>query len=682
MPEVPPTRRGDVVDVMHGESISDPYRWLEDTDSDETAAWVRAQNAVTSSYLDGLPGREAIRRRLTEVWDVTRYGAPYHHGGKWFFTRHDPGVNQPMLRVGDAADDDGCVLLDPNTLSSDGTVALMVWAVAGDGSRLVYATSSAGSDWLTWRVRDVASGRDLDDVVEWSKFCEASWLPDGSGFFYDALDAPTKGQEYLATNDGRRLQLHMIGTAQAEDELIYVDSDPKWEPEGSTSDDGRWLVVTIDRGTDPRSIIRVLDLHNRASGLRDLIPSPAFDSRVVGNDGSIFFVLTDAGAPRKRVVAIDLDQPEPEHWREVIPEGGDALIDVVQAGGRLVAHVLHDASSALQIWSADGVSTGDVALPGHVTVTEISSGLDLPTLHVGVTSFTDPASVWACDVTSGETRQLHDSALPIDAPSIVVTRVLASSADGTEVPMFLLHRRDVSPTGDIPTMLYGYGGFDIPITPTFNAGRLVWIERGGLLAVANLRGGGEFGKEWYDAGRLASKQNVFNDFAGCARWLATSGWTRAERIVINGASNGGLLVGAVLTQHPELIGAAVPEVGVLDMLRFPMFTIGWAWSGDLGDPEDPEEYTWVRAYSPLHAVKPGTAYPATLIMTGDHDDRVVPGHSFKFAATLQPAQRGSAPILIRIETSGGHGAGTPVSKLIEARADMLAFAESALGVGE
>jgi prolyl oligopeptidase len=377
------------------------------------------------------------------------------------------------------------------------------------------------------------------------------------------------------------------------------------------------------------------------------------------------------------VVAVDLEQPEPEHWREVIPEGSDTLLDVAWAGGVLVAHLLHEASSQLQIWTTVGKCTAEVALPPHVTVTEVAGDNESPIVHFGVTSFTDPASVWSCDLTTGETRRLHDSALPIEESAFFVTRATAPSSDGTEVPMFLVHRRDVSPTGDVPAMLYGYGGYNIPITPTFNAGRLVWVERGGLLAVANLRGGGEFGQEWYDAGRLGNKQNVFNDFAGCARWLASSGWSEPSRIAVNGGSNGGLLVGALLTQRPELIGAAVPEVGVLDMLRFHHFTIGWAWTGDYGDPEDPEQYQWVRAYSPLHAIKPGTAYPATLIMTGDHDDRVVPGHSFKFAAALQPAQRGSAPILIRIETSGGHGLGTPVHKLIDARADMLAFCEAA-----
>jgi prolyl oligopeptidase len=421
----------------------------------------------------------------------------------------------------------------------------------------------------------------------------------------------------------------------------------------------------------------IVDLFSAAREIRTLIPTPDWDSRVVGNDGATFFVLTDAQAARKRVVAVDLEDPAPQRWREVIAEGPDPILDAIQVGDRLVTHLLHDASSRLQIWSTGGEHIRDVELPPYVTVTELCGG-DGPLLHFGVWSFTDPASVWSCDITTGAVRKIRDAALPIDEESIVVSRARARSADGTEVPMFLVRRRDVAPTGDVPTLLYGYGGFDIPLTPSFNAGKLVWVERGGLLVVANLRGGGEFGKDWYEAGRLERKQNVFDDFAGCARWLADSGWSHAERIVANGGSNGGLLVGALLTQHPELIGAAVPEVGVMDMLRFHKFTIGWAWTGDLGDPDDPEQYQWVRAYSPLHAIERGWAYPPTLVMTGDHDDRVVPGHSFKFAAALQHAQGGQAPVLIRIETSAGHGAGMPVHKQIEARADMLAFCEAAV----
>jgi prolyl oligopeptidase len=677
MPEVPVTRRGDVVDVLHGESVPDPYRWLEDTESAETAAWVRAQNTATTARLDSLTDREQIRARLAELWDVTRWGTPYERGAKWFFTRHDAGSDQPILLVAATADGHGEVLLDPNTLSTDGTVALTSWSVSADASTLAYSTSQAGSDWMTWRVRDVASGHDHADVVEWSKWSGAAWLPDASGFFYGALDPPTAGKEYLDTTNGMRLQLHLLGRPAAADEVVYADPDPNWEPDVSTLDRGRWLVITTHRGTNLETVIRVIDLHDRQAGIRDLLPTPESDARVVGNDGSTFFVLTDAGAPRKHVVAIDLDAPAPEHWREIIAESSDQLEDVTQAGDCLVAHVLRDASSQLHLWSTSGERLGQVKLPPYVTVTELSGGAG-PLVHFGLTSFTDPASVWSCDVTSGAVALVHDSALPIDPDSIVVTRATAPSIDGTEIPMFLVRQADATPTGDVRSLLYGYGGFSIPITPTFNAARLVWVERGGLLAVANLRGGGEFGSQWYDAGRLAHKQNGFDDFAGCARWLATSGWSRPSRIAINGGSNGGLLVGAVLTQHPELIGAAVPEVGVLDMLRYHRFTVGWAWTSDYGDPDDPVQYQWVRAISPLHAITPGTAYPSTLVMTADHDDRVVPGHSFKFAATLQAAQAGNAPVLIRIETSGGHGAGTPVHKLIDARADMLAFTEHAL----
>jgi prolyl oligopeptidase len=680
MSEAPITRRDDVVEILHGESVADPYRWLEDTESAETAAWVSAQNAFTSRYLGSLPAREAIRERLSALWDGTRWGIPYEHGGKWFFTRHDGGVNQPVLRVAEAPDVDGRVLLDPNPLSADGTMALGSWSVSPDGRLLAYALSSAGSDWWTWRVRDVETGVDRDDLVEWSKWSNAAWLPDGSGFFYGALDPPTAGKEFTEREGGQWLALHLIGTAQESDQVVYADADPQRTAYVETTGDGRWLVIRLTRGTDPESALLVLDLTDREAGLRPLVPEPVDLVDVAGSSGTTFFVRTDRDASRRRVVAIELDRPEPEHWREVVPESADAIEHAAYVGGRLLVHVLHDASSQLQIWSTDGERLGDVDLPEHVTVMDMAGGADRPTAYLGVTSFTDPASVWATDLSSGASREVHGSALPIDAASIVVTRASAPSTDGTEVPMFLVHRRDVIPTGDVPVLLYGYGGYGISITPTFNAGRLVWVERGGLLAIANLRGGGEYGKEWYDAGRLANKQNVFDDFAGCARWLASSGWSRADRIAVNGGSNGGLLVGATLTQHPELIGAAVAEVGVLDMLRYHLFTIGWAWTSDYGNPEDPEQYQWVRAFSPLHNVAAGAAYPPTLIMTGDHDDRVVPAHSFKFAATLQAAQSGEAPVLIRIETSAGHGASTPVSKQIDGRADMLAFTAAALGV--
>jgi prolyl oligopeptidase len=674
MPEVPVTRRGDVVEVLHGEPVPDPYRWLEDDRSAETSQWVAAQNAATQDYLSRLPGREEIAAQLTAALDTVRFSAPEAHGGRWFFLRHDGLADQPVLVVADAPDSPGRVLIDPHELNADGTVALASWSVSDDGTRVAYATSDAGSDWVSWRVRDVDTGVDLDDVLHWSKFSSASWLPDSSGFVYGALDAPDSGTALTATNDTLRLQLHRLGTGQESDRLVYVDPDPQRMPESQVTQDGRWLVVTTTRGTERTTVVLVADATDPDLVLRPLVPEPVAQTLIVGSTGSTFFALTDHSAVRRRLVAIDLADPAPDHWHELIAESADLLVGVLHAGGHFVCEVLHDASSQIRVHALDGSPLGVVPLAGPVTVTGLTGRRDSPLVHLATTSFVDPASVWQHDLSTGTTQLLHTAG---SADDLVVTeRVAAPSADGTEVPMFLVHRRDVTPTGAVPTMLYGYGGFDIALTPTYSAARAVWVRRGGLLAVANLRGGGEFGTDWYDAGRRERKQNVFDDMAGCARWLASSGWTAARHIAANGGSNGGLLVGAVLTQHPELIGAAVPEVGVLDMLRFHRFTIGWAWTSDYGDPDDPVEYAWVRAYSPLHQLRPGAAYPPTLIMTGDHDDRVVPAHSFKFAAAMQAAQGGDAPVLIRVETAAGHGAGKPVSKVIAERADMLAFCEA------
>jgi prolyl oligopeptidase len=673
----PATRRGDVEDLLHGELVADPYRWLEDDNSAETAEWVRAQNAVTHSSLSGLPGRDGIAALLTEALDTVRHGPPQRHGDRWFSMRHDGLADQPVLVVADDPRETGRILIDPKDFSADGTVALMSWSVSDDGRLVVYAISDAGSDWMTWQVRDVDSGKDLDDVLRWSKFSETAWLPDGSGFFYGALDAPTGDEALTATNEALRLQLHLLGTDQVDDRVVYVDPDPLRFPEGEVSADGRWLIVTIHRGTALHTVVLVAELSDDSLALRPLIPEPVAMTRIIGNEGATFYAITDFGTSRRRLVAIDLDAPEPEQWRDLVPESDDQLLNAKQVGGRLVCERLHDASSLVQVYEMDGTLVATVPLHGAVTVSELTGRRDGPLLHLATTSFTDPASVWQYDVATGALECVFAAT---DADDLVVTeRVHATSPDGTAVPMFLVHRGDVTPDGDRPAMLYAYGGFDIPITPTFSAMHSVWVHRGGVLAVANLRGGGEYGAEWYEAGRREHKQNVFDDMAACARWLASSGWSRPARIVINGGSNGGLLVGAVLTQHPDLIGAAVPEVGVLDMLRFHKFTIGWAWTDDFGDPDIAEEYPWVRAYSPLHQLRPGTAYPPTLVMTGDHDDRVVPAHSFKFAAALQVAQGGDAPTLIRIETSAGHGAGKPVHKVIEERTDMLAFCEATVG---
>jgi prolyl oligopeptidase len=688
----PPARSGSDTDELHGHVIPDPYRWLEDTDSPETRAWIKAQNAFTESVLAGATSREAIRERLTELWDFPRLGAPSRHGGRWFQWRNTGLQNQPVLFVMTSPADEGRELLDPNGLSPDGTAAVGATSITHDGSLLAYAVSEGGSDWMTWRVREVESGEDLPDVVEWSKFAGAEWLRDGSGFYYGALDPPEEGRELLDQNNAFRICLHRIGTTQRDDRVVFErPDDPELIFFPTVTDDGRFLVVTLGRGTAPETELHVLDLEAPEPRWQALVGDRTSRNTVIGNDGEDFFLLTDAGAPRRRIVHVPLGDPDRGSWAEIVAEGDHQLTAAFHIGGQLVCHYLVHAASALRVLSAAGVELHEIATPAFSSVSplsgrpdepELSGSPDDPLLFFGTTSFGDPGSIWSHDVSTGETTRVWTSSLPLDRDAIVTEQVFTESVDGTEVPVFLVHRRDLLPTGDVPALLYGYGGFNIPITPTFQVPFAAWVDRGGLLAVANLRGGGEYGLDWYHAGRLAQKQNVFDDFCSVARWLHRAGWSQPAKIAIKGRSNGGLLVGACLTQHPELFGAAVPEVGVLDMLRFHRFTIGWAWTADFGDPDDETAFGWLVSYSPLHNVRDSVDYPATMVTTGDHDDRVVPGHSFKFAAALQAAQAGDAPVVIRVETSAGHGAGKPTAKAIAESTDILAFMELALGVDE
>jgi prolyl oligopeptidase len=677
----PTTHTGEVVDDYHGERISDPYRWLEDTDAPDTRDWIAAQNALTERWLGQVPSRTDIRKRIAELWDYPKLSAPFRHGTRWFQWRQEGLANQPVLFTMDAPDEDGRVLLDPNTLSDTGTVAVTSIAVSHDGDLVAYAASAAGSDWRTWRVRRVDTAADLPDELRWSKFTEAAWRHDGSGLFYGVLDPPRRGEEYLADTRNDRIMYHELGGSQDDDRLVWAAPDePEWLPNVTVTEDGAYLVVPVVRGTRRENRLELLDLSDEAAGFRPLVGDFATVATLVGNDADTFYLCTDDRAERLRVVAVRLDQPERRHWREVVPESEDTLLEARYVGGRLICHHLHDVVSRLSVWDTSGHKVRDVAVPAGRFVGELRGRPDSADLYFSTTGFTDSGSIYRHDLDTGETRLVSPPGARIDADAFVTEQVFARSDDGTGIPMFCVHRRDVAPTGDVPTLLYGYGGFESAVTPWFAVSHAVWVERGGLLAVAGLRGGNEYGRRWHDAGRLARKQNVFDDFCACARWLAGSGWTRAERLAISGRSNGGLLVGACLTQHPELFGAAVPEVGVLDMLRFHRFTIGWAWTSDYGNPDNPEEYRWVRAYSPLHNIRPGTNYPPTLVTTGDHDDRVVPGHSFKFAAALQAAQAGPAPVLIRIDTSAGHGMGKPTAKIIDERADVVAFLEQALGV--
>src|SRR5687768_2362915 len=678
--EYPTAPTTDQVDVHHGERIADPYRPLEDSDAPASRRWIEAENALTGRVLAEVPARPEIRARLAELWDHPRAGAPWRRAGRWFQLRNTGLQDQDVLWSLDAAEAVGAPLLDPNALSEEGTTALSATAVSESGELLAYAISDAGSDWRTWRIRRTADGADLPDTLAWSKFASATWTHDDAGFLYGRFPEPPADAAYDAPNRDMQLRYHALGADPAEDPLVFATPEhPDWVYEPEVTDDGRLLVVSVWRGTDPTNRVYGADLSGgvEAAEVRPLLDEA--DARYVLIDAvdGVLYLLTDRDAPRGRVVAVDVSRPA--ELREVIAEGRDAIESVRLVGGRLAVVSLHDAHHRLAIFETDGRHVVDVALPGIGKIGELAGRREDEELHLTFTSFAAPARGYAVTMSDGAVREVSPPALRWDPDDFVTEQVFVTSADGTRLPLFLSHRRGAAMNGEVPTLLYGYGGFQISVGPIFKPEWLAWMERGGLLAVASLRGGGEYGRAWHDAGRLAAKQNVFDDFAACARWLASSGWTRPERIGVSGRSNGGLLVGATITQHPELVGAAIAEVGVMDMLRFHRFTIGWGWTSDYGSADDPEQFRTLLSYSPLHNIRPGRAYPPTLVTTGDHDDRVVPGHSFKFAAALQAAQAGEAPILIRIDTDAGHGVGKPVSKLIDERADVLAFLELAVG---
>jgi prolyl oligopeptidase len=679
--DYPTAPTSDQVDDHHGTLVPDPYRPLEDSDAPATRAWIEAENALTASVLAGHPGRAALRTRLAELWNHPRAGAPWRRGDHWFQLRNTGLQDQDVLWVTPAPDAEGRVLFDPNGLSDEGTTSLASIAVSDSGEYVALALSHAGSDWRRWRVLRVATGEELPDRVEWSKFSSAAWTRDDAGFFYGRYPEPPPDAAYDAPNRDMEIRYHRLGTDAADDVLVFATPDePELGFEPAVSDDGRHLVITAWRGTDPESRIHAADLSRGVEGAAVRPVLDAADARydhVATNDGTIL-LLTDRDAPLGRLVAVDID--DPASIREVVPETDEALEFARVVGGRIAAAYLHDAHARLVLFELDGTHASDVELPGIGSILELAGRRIDPKLYLSFASFGSPAAVFAVDVADGAVRAARRSRLAWDPDDYVTEQVFVASDDGTQVPLFLARHRSTTPTGDVPTLIHGYGGFAIAQSPGFRAEWLAWMERGGLLAVAGLRGGGEYGKAWHDAGRLANKQNVFDDFAACLRWLATSGWTRADRIAISGRSNGGLLAGATITQHPKLFGAALAEVGVMDMLRFHRFTIGWGWTSDFGSPDDPDDFRTIYAYSPLHNIRPSTAYPPTIITTGDHDDRVVPGHSFKFAAALQAAQAGDAAVIIRIDTDAGHGSGKPVHKLIDERTDVIAFLELALGV--
>ena len=674
--EYPRTRAVEVVDDYHGTKVADPYRWLEEDarNSTDVQKWIEQENALTSSYLERIPERRAITERLTELWDYERYSSPFKAGGRYFYFHNSGLQNQSVLYVQDSLAGEPRLVLDPNAWSADGTVALAGLAVSDDGRYLAYSRASAGSDWQEWFIRDLDRGEDLPDRLQWTKFTGAAWTPDGKGFFYSRFDAPPPGEEYKALNTFQKVFYHRVGTAQSDDVLVYHRPDqPKWGFASQVSEDGRYLVLGIYEGTDNRNRVYYKDLLEPYGMPVALIDHIQHEYTFLGNDGPVFYFKTDRDAPNGRVIAIDLRKPEPEHYRELIRETPDPIQSVTMKGDLFVVEYLHDVVSRIGVFRLDGSHVRDVELPGKGSAGGFGGRRTELEAFYEYTSFNTPATIYRYDLVTGQSTPWRAPELKFDPQAYVVKQVFYESKDGTRIPMFIAHRKSIKLDGKRPTLLYGYGGFNISVTPFFSVSRLAWMEMGGVFAVANLRGGGEYGKAWHDAGRLHNKQNVFDDFIAAAEWLEGNRYTRSDKLAIMGGSNGGLLVGACLVQRPDLFGVAVPAVGVMDMLRYDQFTAGRYWVDDYGSPSDPEYFKTLYAYSPYHNIKAGVKYPATLITTADTDDRVVPGHSFKFAAALQAAQAGDAPVLIRVETRAGHGGGKPTKKAIEETADVYSF---------
>jgi len=675
----PKTPKVEQIDNYHGVKVEDSYRWLEDPDSAETKAWVEAQNEVAFEFLEQISERETIKNRLTELWDYEKYGIPFKKGERYFYLKNDGLQNQSVLYTLKQLDEEPQVLIDPNQFSEDGTVALSGIAISDNGQFLAYGISKSGSDWQEWQVRNIETGEDFSDHLEWIKFSGATWTTDNEGFFYSRYEAPPEGKQLEEANYYQKLYYHRLGTEQSEDLLIYERPDQKeWMFDADVSEDGKYLIISVSQGTDPKNLVFYQDLEDQSGEIKELISEFIGDFRFIENEGSLFWFRTDYEAPKGRLIGIDINQPEPENWQEIIPESQNTLEGVTVLNNQFILDYLQNARSRIQIYSLTGKYIKDIKLPGIGSAGGFYGKREDTETFYAYTSFKTPTRIYRYNFETGESTLFRKPTVDFNPANYETRQVFYRSKDGTQVPMFITHKKGLLLNGNNPTILYAYGGFNIPVTPSFSVSRLVWMEMGGIYAVPNLRGGGEYGEEWHQAGTKLNKQNVFDDFIAAAEWLIQHRYTSSQKLAINGGSNGGLLVGACMTQRPELFGAALPAVGVMDMLRFHKFTIGWAWCSDYGSPENEEEFHALYAYSPLHNLKPGTVYPSTLITTADHDDRVVPAHSFKFAAALQEAHAGDNPVLIRIETKAGHGAGKPTSKRIEEVADQLAFLRAVL----
>ena len=677
----PNTDKIEQSDNYYGVEVQDPYRWLENPDAESTKAWVTAQNKVTTGYLKTITAREKIQQRLTQLWDYEKYGTPFKRGQRYFYFKNDGLQNQSVLYTLESLENEGKVLLDPNTLSEDGTIALSGLSISDNGQWLAYGLSTAGSDWVEYRVRNIESGEDTGDRLKWIKFSGASWTKDNRGFFYSRYDEPNEQTKLEDVNYYQKLYYHRLGTEQAEDTLIYHRPDQKeWGFSGGVTEDGKYLIISVWQGTDRKNLVFYQNLSQPESQVVELISEFEASFSVIDNNGDRLWVETDLDAPRGRVISIDLKNPDRRNWQEIIPEAEETLQGVGLLNEQFVANYLKDARSQIKIFDLDGSLVREVELPGIGSAGGFDGKrADRETFYT-FTSFTTPATIYRYDMTTGESKLFRQPQVDFDPEAYQTQQVFYPSKDGTKIPMFITHKKGIELDGNNPTYLYAYGGFNISLTPSFSISNLVWLEMGGIFAVPNLRGGGEYGEAWHQAGMKDKKQNVFDDFIAAAQWLIDRQYTSKSKLAIAGGSNGGLLVGACMTQRPDLFAAAIPAVGVLDMLRFHKFTIGWAWCPEYGSPDNEEDFKTLYAYSPLHNLKEGTAYPATMITTADHDDRVVPAHSFKFAAALQAAHQGDNPVLIRIETKAGHGAGKPTSKIIEEAADKWAFLVANLGM--
>jgi prolyl oligopeptidase len=666
------------VDVYHGVAVPDPYRWLEDLDSAETRAFIEAQNALAKPYLESIPARERIKRRLTELWNYERYEVPIKRGGRYFY-RHNHGLqNHSVLYVAETLESPPRVLLDPNTLSADQTISLEATVPSDDGQLLAYALSEAGSDWLTWRIRDVSTGEDLPDTLQHTKFRLVAWSPDRKALYYARYPLRPDG----SGDDTRQMEIfrHALGTPQSQDTVVFRITDhPRRNPYPTVSDNGRFLIINVFEGYRSSGVyVQRLDERGLPLGPVERV-FDRFDGEYQFLEAvdDIVYVRTNAGAPNGKVLAVDMQ--DGARVRTIIPEQAQPLIDASVIGGRIVAHYLQDAYSQVRLFELDGRAVGAVDLPGQGQVNGLFGTPEDPETFFSYTDFLTPAAILRLDVRSGTVTTFKAPRIAVDTSAYVVEQVFYSSKDGTRVPMFIAHKRDLQRTGDAPTLLYGYGGFALPQQPGFNVPVMVWLEMGGVYALANVRGGAEYGDAWHAAGTKLRKQNVFDDFIAAAEWLIAQRYTSPSRLAIRGRSNGGLLVATVMLQRPDLFGAALPNVGVLDMLRYHTASANaYQWSSDYGTVEDPAEFKALLAYSPVHNVREGVCYPNTLVTTADHDDRVVPWHSFKFAAELQHKQACDRPVLLRVETRAGHGSGKPVWMQIEDYADQWAFLVKAL----